>query len=102
MPSWATFCILYFFSSLLAAIILWRRGHVAGGVLIRHCLWVLSIVFIFDQAAESRQIWWFPSLSFPRILDVPIENLLFCMASSIIALVCYLIPQLQLAKKTTQ
>lgn len=79
--NWPSFVAIY---AVFAALIVsffrrtfrgrWRR-------LGRSILAAVSLAFFVDYAGEDRTLWHFSELSSYRILEVPIENLLFIVAS---------------------
>lgn len=60
---------------------------------------MIALAFFVDQAAESRGIWMFPVLALPAILDVPLENLFFVLATTIYSITAHLAAEALLGSK---
>jgi len=93
--TWTEFVVTYTLSSVPVLWVTVRglRQH-GSGRLLRLVVALLMMTFFVDQAAESRNLWVFPSFQSHRtfaIFDVPIENLFFTVASAAYALTTHLL-----------
>lgn len=79
--SWPSFVVGYALCAAFTVLI--HRALFRGrwGRLGRCILAALSLAFFVDYSGEDRSLWRFTQPSPFRVLDVPLENLLFVVAS---------------------
>lgn len=79
--NWPMFVAIYTVLAALMVLLFRRTFRGRWWRLGRSMLAAVSLAFFVDYAGEDRTLWHFTELSSYRILEVPIENLLFIAAS---------------------
>lgn len=79
--NWPLFVLIYATLAVLIVLLTRRTFRGRWWRLGRSMLAAVSLAFFVDYAGEDRTLWHFTELSSYRILSVPVENLLFIIAS---------------------
>lgn len=80
--TWPSFVVVYTILAALAVLVCRRTFGGRWWRLARCMLGAVSLAFFVDYTGEDRSFWDFTKLSSYSILDVPVENLLFIVASA--------------------
>ena len=90
--SWTNFSIGYAFVACAALLVIAVTCVESKRPILKTLTIAALMLCIFDEVAESRHVWRFPSTSGIYFLDVPIENVLIILgavASSLLVLVLF-------------
>jgi len=98
--TWVEFLWLYALAAVLAAVWLLRSGY-APLRLVRVLAAIVPLGFFVDQPAESRLFWYFHPPLTATVLDVPLANVLFAVATAVFALAIRRRTQTALAARRT-
>lgn len=88
--TWPTFLTIYCIAVL--AILFFSKKLFFGKWirLARSVIFVVAVFFISNYIAEDRQYWFFTLTLGPNVLDIPIENMIFTGATTVLVVNLYL------------
>jgi len=80
--SWTLFLTAFTVLATLISVVFLRVKAITPTGLARYLTAITILTILFDQAAETRDLWFIPDAG-PPVLDVPIKNLLFLVSISL-------------------
>lgn len=80
--SWTLFLTVFTVLAALISIVFLRDKAITPTGLVRYLTAITILTILFDQAAETRDLWFLPDAG-PSVLDVPLKNLLFLTSISL-------------------
>jgi len=87
--TWTNFLHGYAIVTVLLAVFAHRKMGLNPRKVLRVASFTTAVFFLGDYIAEDRRLWVFSSPSSQTLLDVPVENIVFSAATTVVILVIH-------------